>query len=102
MATVSEILQERLQSALQTIEISSDEVPQLSPTAEPRYGDYQSNAAMVLGKKIRENPRTLAARIVEAMSVDRSGVSAEIAGPGFINFRISPDFLSKHLRLLAL
>jgi len=51
MATVSEILQERLQSALQTIEISSDEVPQLSPTAEPRYGDYQSNAAMVLGKK---------------------------------------------------
>jgi arginyl-tRNA synthetase len=102
MATVSEILQERLQNALQTIGISSDEVPQLSPTVEPRYGDYQSNAAMVLGKKLRENPRTLAARIVEALPAHGSGVSAEIAGPGFINFRISPDFLSEQLRRLAL
>ena len=102
MATVSEILQERLQNALQAIGISPDEVPQLSPTVEPRYGDYQSNAAMVLGKNLRENPRTLAARIVEALPAHGSGVSAEIAGPGFINFRISPDFLSEHLRRLAL
>ena len=102
MATVSEILQERLQNALQTIGISSDVVPQLSPTADPRYGDYQSNAAMVLGKKLRADPRTLAARIVEALPADGSGVSAEIAGPGFINFKISPDFLSEHLRRLAL
>jgi len=102
MATVSEILQERLQKALQRVGIFSEEVPQLTPTADARFGDYQSNAAMVLGKKLGENPRKLAIRIVEALSVHRSEFLAETAGPGFINFRITAEFLSEHLLRLAL
>jgi arginyl-tRNA synthetase len=101
MATVSEILQERLQKALQAVGISFDEIPQLAPTADARYGDYQSNAAMVLAKRLGEKPRNLAIRIVEALSVDRSEFFAESAGPGFINFKISPQFLTEHLRCLA-
>jgi arginyl-tRNA synthetase len=101
MATVSEFLQERLRSALQAVGISFNEIPQLAPTADSRYGDYQSNAAMVLAKRLGETPRNLASRIVEALSVDRSEFSAETAGPGFINFKISPRFLREHFRSLA-
>jgi len=101
MATVSEILQERLRNALRTVGVPFDEIPQLSPTADSRYGDYQSNAAMVLAKRLGEKPRNLAIRIVEALSVDPSEFSAETAGPGFINFKISPRFLTEHLRCLA-
>ena len=60
MATVSEILQERLQNALQAIGIAIDEPLQIAPTTDPRHGDYQTNAAMVLGKKLKQNPRSLA------------------------------------------
>src|SRR5262249_13012913 len=102
MATVSEILQERLRNALQTVGIFFEELPQLAPTADARYGDYQSNAAMVLGKKLGENPRGLATRIVEALSVHRHEFLVETAGPGFINFRITAEFLSEHLLRLAL
>src|SRR6516162_10639838 len=102
MATVSEILQERLRNALRAIGVWFDEIPQLSPTADSRYGDYQSNVAMVLAKRLDEKPRNLAIRIVEALSVDRLEFSAETAGPGFINFRISPQFLTEHLRCLAI
>jgi arginyl-tRNA synthetase len=101
MATVLEILQERLRSALQTVGISLDGVPQLAPTEEPRFGDYQSNVAMVLGKTLRENPRKLATSITEALLAHRE-FSVEVAGPGFINFRISPEFVSEHLVRLAL
>jgi arginyl-tRNA synthetase len=102
MATIAEILQERLQLALQRVGLSSDEVAQLAPTADPRHGDYQSNVAMVLGKKLRENPRRLASGIVEALLAGGREVSAEIGGPGFINFKISREFLSEHLLRLAL
>ena len=81
MATVSEILQERLRNALRAIGISINGIPQLAPTADSRYGDYQSNAAMVLAKRLGEKPRNLAIRIVEALSVDPSEFSAETAGP---------------------
>jgi arginyl-tRNA synthetase len=102
MATVSEILQERLRNALQAAGISFDEIPQLAPTADLRYGDYQSNSAMVLAKRLGEKPRDLAIRIVEALADYRSEFSAETAGPGFINFKISPRFLAEHLRCLAI
>jgi arginyl-tRNA synthetase len=102
MATVSEILRERLQNALQSLGFSIDEPVQLSPTADPRHGDYQTNVAMVLGKKFKQNPRNLAGLIGAKLSMNDIGPEPEIAGPGFINFRLSPEFLSRHLRELAL
>jgi len=102
MATVSEILQERLQNALKAIGISIDDPLQLAPTTDPRHGDYQTNAAMVLGKKLKQNPRDLAAVIVANLSLNGIGPPPEIAGPGFINFRLSPEFLARRLHDLAL
>jgi arginyl-tRNA synthetase len=100
--TVSAILQERLQKALRTIGMVIDEAPQIAPTADPRHGDYQTNVAMVLGKKVKQNPRHLAEQIVANLSVSDLGTSPEIAGPGFINFRLSPEFITQRLQQLAL
>jgi arginyl-tRNA synthetase len=102
MATVSEILQERLRNAFQMIGLSITEPLQIAPTADPRHGDYQTNAAMVLGKKLRQNPRNLAELIVANLSVNDIGPVPEVAGPGFINFRLSPEFLALGLRELAM
>jgi arginyl-tRNA synthetase len=102
MATVSEILLECLQNALQALGISTDEAPQLVPTADPRHGDYQTNVAMILGKKLKQNPRNLAGLIVANLSMNDIGPPPEVAGPGFINFRLSPEFLALRLHELAL
>jgi arginyl-tRNA synthetase len=102
MASVSQLLHERLQNAIQALGIAIDEPLQLAQTTDPRHGDYQTNAAMVLAKKLNQNPRALAGRIVEKLSVQDVGPSPEVAGPGFINFRLSAQFLCKRLSELAL
>ena len=100
--TVSELLQERLQNALQKIGIAIDEPLQITATANPRHGDYQTNAAMVLGKKLKQNPRNLAGLVVANISVNDIGPPPEVAGPGFINFRLSKEFVDHRLSDLAL
>src|ERR1700730_1636467 len=102
MATVSEIVLECLQNALQALGISTDEAPQLVPTKDPRHGDYQTNVAMILGKKLKQNPRNLAGLIVANLSMNDIGPPPEVAGPGFINFRLSSEFLALRLHELAL
>ena len=97
MATVAQMLEERLQDALQTAGIQTDEPIQVTPTAEERHGDYQANIAMVLGKKLQQNPRAIAAQIVEKLSLEEIGPPAEIAGPGFINFRLKTGFICQRL-----
>src|ERR1700749_3896498 len=100
--TVSKLLQERLQNALQRIGISFDEPLQIAATTDPRHGDYQTNVAMVLGKKLKQNPRNLAGLIVAEISVHDIGPPPEVAGPGFINFRLSKEFIGRRLHELAL
>jgi arginyl-tRNA synthetase len=99
MPTVAQILQERLSDALAALELPSVGSAQVVPTADPRNGDYQTSIAMVLAKALRENPRALAGRIAE--KINFAGISAqpEVAGPGFINFRLEPGFVAP--RLLA-
>ncbi|MBE2180716.1 MAG: arginine--tRNA ligase [Chthoniobacterales bacterium] len=69
--------------------------------ADTRFGDYQANAAMVLAKEAKANPRQLAAQISEAF--DGGGVCArpEIAGPGFLNFRLNPEWTARQLLALV-
>jgi arginyl-tRNA synthetase len=100
--TVSELLQERLQNALQRIGIAIEEPLQIAPTIDPRHGDYQTNTAMVLGKKLKQNPRNLAGLIIANLSVNDIGPPPEVAGPGFINFRLSKEFVDRRLYDLAL
>ncbi len=97
------ILRERLTNAilaaLDGLGIDPPETidPILTPSRQPKLGDFQSNAAMPLSKIAGKNPRELAAAIVKHLDV--SGVAEpvteqNIAGPGFINLFLSKDALS--------
>ncbi|HET7126504.1 MAG TPA: arginine--tRNA ligase [Lysobacter sp.] len=55
------------------------------------HGDFSANAAMLLAKAAKTNPRALAQALVEALPQDPTIASVEIAGPGFINFRLAPE-----------
>ena len=87
---IIEDLQQALVVALQSLEVDLPEgfFPQVEASADLRFGDYQSNAAMVLAKQLRTNPRALATQLVDAVQLDGLA-EVDIAGPGFINFRIS-------------
>ena len=55
------------------------------------HGDFSANAAMLLAKAAKTNPRALAQALVEALPPDPAIASVDIAGPGFINFRLAPS-----------
>src|ERR1700730_6464003 len=101
MVTIIQLLQARLTHALRAAGLPDEEPPQVSGTADPRHGDYQSNAAMILGKKRKENPRALATTIVESLDLQGICTTPEIAGPGFINFRLLPEFVAGRLIAIA-
>ncbi len=100
MATLREILAERLAQALQSAGFS-DVSSEVVPTADSRFGDYQANAAMVLAKKQRANPRQIAQQIIASLSVSDLCDSVDVAGAGFINFRLKDDFLASALASVA-
>lgn len=55
---------------------------------EPEFGDYATNIAMQLAKQVGDNPRKIAERIAEELSLDGRYEAVEVAGPGFINIRL--------------
>jgi arginyl-tRNA synthetase len=86
--TLIQELESRLGIAL-TATLGEPTAATVTAAADLRFGDYQSNAAMVLAKQQKANPRALAQQIIDVL--DLSGLAtADIAGPGFINFRILP------------
>ncbi|MFQ5806354.1 MAG: arginine--tRNA ligase [Phycisphaerae bacterium] len=93
------ILRQRFAAAVaQVAGTTAGEVdPQIRPATDPKFGDYQCNVAMSLAKRLKAKPREIAQRIADA--VDLAGIAEplEIAGPGFINIRLSNDFLSRYV-----
>ncbi|WP_046863384.1 arginine--tRNA ligase [Microvirga massiliensis] len=73
----------------------------VEPPRDPTHGDLATNAAMVLAKDAGTNPRALAELIAAELREDPSVVSAEVAGPGFINIRLAPTILHDVLRRAA-
>jgi arginyl-tRNA synthetase len=64
----------------------------VEPPREAAHGDLATNAAMVLAKQVRMNPKELAGRIAERLARSRDVAKAEVAGPGFINLTLKPEF----------
>ncbi len=62
------------------------------------HGDFSSNAAMLLAKPARSNPRAIAQALAEAIPAGGDVAAVEIAGPGFLNFRLSPEAWQRQLR----
>ena len=76
----------------------SDSPVVLQAAKNPDFGDFQINGVMGAAKKAKQNPRELAQKVAEAL-VDNAVIeSAEVAGPGFINLRLRPDFLAQNIQ----
>jgi len=99
MPTLREILGARLAKAVEAAGFT-DFQAEVSQAADTRYGDYQANAAMALARKERKNPREVAAAIIAHLDVSDISAPAEVAGAGFINFRILPEFSQQRLQEL--
>lgn len=68
--------------------------PELRAATKPQFGHFQSNVALRLAKSEGKPPREIAQRIVDALDVSDLCEPLEIAGPGFINFRLRNDVLA--------
>ncbi|UCF18733.1 MAG: arginine--tRNA ligase, partial [Gemmatimonadota bacterium] len=91
-----------LERAARQLGAGNDFEVQLERPREAGHGDVASNAAMVLAGRLRRRPRELAQDIIEALDLASLHIErAEIAGPGFINFRLSVDYLLERVRLIA-
>jgi len=68
---------------------------------DARFGDYQANGVMAAAKQVKANPRDLAAKVVSALALSDLCATPEVAGPGFINLKLSDSFLSRQLAAMA-
>src|SRR5215472_8376536 len=93
METFQSLLAKKLSSALANAGLP--DAGELTTATDPRFGDYQTNAALVLGKQRSENPRALAEKIVAYLNVDEFCEPPLVAGAGFINFTLLPDAIAK-------
>jgi arginyl-tRNA synthetase len=98
-------LRRRVASAL--VEVTGDKdaaslADMVLPSQDAKHGDYQANCAMPLGKKLGKPPREIAAAIVEQLNLNVDGLELcelpTIAGPGFINLKLTPEALASLLQ----
>ncbi len=96
MRAMKQIVAELVQAALAALPELSDAAADLAiestveRTRDASHGDFACNVAMRLAKPARKSPRDIASSIVEALGDSPSVDKVEIAGPGFINFYLSP------------
>ncbi len=71
------------------------------PSSDPKFGDYQANGCMAIAKSLKQNPKGVAEGV--AMAVDLAPIAdePEVAGPGFLNVRVRPDWISARLAELV-
>src|SRR6266480_2816898 len=93
METFQTLLANKLSDALAKASLPTG--GELTPATDARFGDYQTNAALVLGKQRGENPRTLAEEILASIDVSDLCEPPTVAGAGFINFTLRSDVVAK-------
>ena len=100
MKSLRELLENAVKDAL--VAAFGDELadtdPLVAATNNPKFGDYQSNVALSLPKKLKQSPRAIAEKIIANMTVNDNWETPAIAGPGFINFTLKPNYLASLLK----
>jgi len=95
-------LRAELKRAARAIGAPDDFEPIIERPRDPAFGDWATNSAMVLARALRKKPRDIAEALLREVDKKRAGLStAEIAGPGFINFRVATDTMAKGLSALV-
>jgi arginyl-tRNA synthetase len=93
METFQSLLAKKLSEAVAKAGLPN--AGELTPTTDSRFGDYQTNAALVLGKQRGENPRNLAEKILAELDVGDLCEPPVVAGAGFINFTLRAHAVAK-------
>ena len=92
----------QLQHVVRTVLPDADiSVVLVRPCPDPKFGDYQSNALMSLAKARKLNPRQLATDVLAKLDVSTWCEKVEIAGVGFLNFRLKPTAVTTALQSAA-
>jgi arginyl-tRNA synthetase len=95
----------RIASAMQTLfpQAGADLLARIvvEPPRDAAHGDLSTNAAMLVAKPLGKNPREIATALVDHFKADPDVTSVEIAGPGFINFRLADAIWHQVLRSIA-
>jgi arginyl-tRNA synthetase len=93
MQTFQSLLTKKLSDALARAGLP--QAGELTQATDPRFGDYQTNVALPLGKQRGENPRALAEKIVAHLDVSDVSEPPAVAGAGFINFTLRSGAIEK-------
>lgn len=89
-------LEEKIKKALVGAFGREDIFPEITPSTQPQFGDYQCNNGLKLAKELKLNPREVAQKLMD--QIDRFGISKiEIAGPGFLNITLDPLFVAQQI-----
>lgn len=94
---IRDLLSSRVREAMTAANIPVDCQPMIMLGKNPQLGDYQANGAMAAAKRMKTNPRDLAATILEQLDLEGIAEHTEVAGPGFINIKLSQQWLSQQL-----
>jgi arginyl-tRNA synthetase len=92
-----DVLNERIGAAMVRVTGRRDCAAIVRPATDPKFGDYQANGVMALAKQLKTNPRKLAEQVVAQVEVSDLCEPPEIAGPGFINLRLKPQYIAEQL-----
>ena len=93
---LSQTLSNQIQAAFAAAGIADSPII-LQPAKNAEFGDFQINGVMGAAKKLKQNPRELAQKVANELSGKGAFASAEVAGAGFVNLRLSPEFLANQL-----
>jgi arginyl-tRNA synthetase len=96
MQTFQSLLTQELARALTAAGLPA--IGEVVPASDSRFGDYQSNAALILAKQRGENPRVLAQKIIGHLEVGEWCGPPTVAGAGFINFSLRPEAVAAKAR----
>jgi arginyl-tRNA synthetase len=97
MKSTLDILEQRISAVISEVSGQAGCAALVKPATDPKFGDYQVNGVMALAKQIKTNPRKLAEQIVAKLDISDICEPPEIAGPGFINLRLKPDFVAVNI-----
>jgi arginyl-tRNA synthetase len=97
MKSVIELISGRISQAIDKTTGLKDSAAIVTPATDSKFGDYQSNGAFAVAKRLKANPRQLAEEVVAKLQIDDICLPPQIGGAGFINLRLKPEFVIKNL-----
>ncbi len=87
--------------ASQKLEYLKDAIILFNVPAQSDHGDFATNVAMTLTKKLKRNPKEIAQEIIDSLDYDETVLEKiEIAGPGFINFYFTPEHTTQIVKVV--